>query len=252
MLKFFKTIFVAGLLAGTAPVAAFEIGDMTDLEKDQFGEQVREYLVQNPEVIMQALRELERRQQTAELQADEAMVAAYLDEIQNDGFSWEGGNPDGDIVLVEFMDYRCGYCRKAHKQVNDLIKTDGNIRLVIKEYPILGEESTNSSIVAIATLQSLGPDAYEKMYDELMVFNGPVNEKSIRFLSKKLGLDADVIITAMDAPSVLGHIQKTRQLGEQLRISGTPTFVFNDQIVRGYIPEDAMKQIVAELRATTD
>ena len=224
---------------------------MSDFEKDQFGEQVRDYLIQNPEVILNALRILEQRQKTADLQAEEMMIATYLQEIQNDGFSWVGGNPDGDITLVEFMDYRCGYCRKAHKQLADLVESDGNIRMVVKEYPILGVESTNSSMAAVATLQSLGPDAYKKMYDELMVFDGPVTDISIRFLAKKLGLDADVIIKAMDEPSVLAHIERTRQLGEQLNVTGTPTFVFNDQIIRGYVPEDAMKQIVAELRAAT-
>ncbi len=95
---------------------------------------------------------LEQRQQVAETQEDALLMANNIDEIQNDGYSWVGGNPDGDVTMVEFVDYKCGYCRKAHQEVANLVKSDGNIKLVVKEYPILGEDSYNLSRAAIATL----------------------------------------------------------------------------------------------------
>jgi protein-disulfide isomerase len=251
MYKTIKASLIAALITAGSPVFALDLDAMTPVEKEQFGQQVREYLLENPEIMIEVFSILEQRQQAAETKDDAALIANYIDEIQNDGYSWVGGNPDGDITMVEFMDYKCGYCRKAHKDVADIVKSDGNIKLVIKEYPILGEDSYNLSRAAIATLHSLGPDAYKKMYDQFIEHNGPVTNSAIEFLAKKVGLDGAVIIAQLDQTTVNQQIRKTRQLGETLKITGTPAFIINDQIVRGYIPRDAMKQVIAELRSQT-
>lgn len=251
MFNFIKSALLTGLLTASTPALALDLNAMSVQEKDQFGQQVREYLLQNPDIIMEVFSILEQRQQQDELEQDALLITSNLEEIQNDGFSWEGGNPDGDITLVEFLDYKCAYCRKAHGEVANLIKADGNIRLVVKEYPILSEDSYELSRAAIATLQSLGPDAYKKMYNQFIEHDGPVNDQVIAFLAKKVGLDGQVIITQMAEASVDEQIKRTRALGEALNVSGTPTFIFNDQIVRGYVPESAMKDIVAELRRQT-
>lgn len=246
-----KAIFISTILAVGAPALSLDLDAMTDLEKEQFGQQVREYLLQNPEVIVDVFTILEQRQQITEMQQDVALISQHLEEVQNDGYSWVGGNPDGDITLVEFVDYKCGYCRKAHKEVASLVKTDGNIKLIVKEYPILGEDSLNLSRAAVATLQSLGSDAYKKMYDQLITHNGPVTAEAIGFIANKVGLDGAVILAQLNQASVDDQIRKTRQLGETLSITGTPAFIINDQIIRGYIPGNAMEQIIAELRAHT-
>lgn len=240
-----------GAMTIFTPAQAFDLDAMTSTEKEQFGQIVRDYILDNPDIIMDAFRILEQRQQVADLNADTTMIAANLQEIQNDGFSWEGGNPDGDITLVEFLDYKCGYCRKAHSEVANLVKTDGNIRIIVKEFPILSQDSLDLSRAAIATLHSLGPDAYKKMHDLFIAHNGPVTDDAIRFLANKAGLDGNAIIAMKSNPIVDAQIDKTRQLGQDLNVNGTPTFIFNDQIIRGYIPEDNMRQIVAELRAQT-
>ncbi len=248
-----KTTAVIALLTFSSPAIALDLDldNMSGAEKDAFGQLVRDYILDNPDIIMDAFRILEQRQEVADLHADTTLIAENLQNIQHDGFSWEGGNPDGDITLVEFLDYKCGYCRKAHDEVASLVASDGNIRLIVKEYPILSQDSLNLSRAAVATLQSLGPDAYKKMHDLFISYNGPVTNDAISFLANKAGLDAPTIVAMMDEPSVDGQIGKIRQLGQALNVSGTPTFIFNDQIVRGYIPEDNMKQIVAELRAQT-
>ena len=125
-----------GLSLVTSPVQALDLNAMTDAEKAEFGTQVREYLLENPEVIIEAINILEQRNAAVEAQQDKELVAANADELFNDGYSWVGGNPDGDITLVEFMDYRCGYCRRAVPEVASLLAEDGNIRLIIKEFPI--------------------------------------------------------------------------------------------------------------------
>ena len=151
MYKIIKASLTAALLTAGSHVYALDLDAMSPVEKEQFGQQVREYLLQNPEIMIEVFSILDQRQEIAETQGDAVLIANNIDEIQNDGYSWVGGNPDGDITMVEFLDYKCGYCRKAHKDVADLVKTDGNIKLVVKEYPILSEDSYNLSRAARVT-----------------------------------------------------------------------------------------------------
>ena len=141
-----QSLFKAGVTAAAllcAPLAlaeeSFDFGAMTPAQKEAFGEAVRAYLLERPEVIMEAVSLLEEREAADQQAADKAMVQAQMDALLNDGFSWETGNPDGDLVVVEFLDYRCGYCRRAHPEVQKLVEQDGNIRLIVKEFPILGK-----------------------------------------------------------------------------------------------------------------
>jgi protein-disulfide isomerase len=227
---------------------AFDINAMNDEQREVFRQEVRAYLLDNPSVLVEAMNVLEKQQQQAETKADEFMLEQNAEELFNDGVSHVSGNPDGDIVIVEFMDYRCGYCRKAKPEVAELVKSDGNIKLITKEYPILGDASTASAKLAIATLQALGGEAYEKMHTALMVFNGPINPKSIRMLSKRNGLDAEKIIAQMDSAEVEEHIDRMHNLGRAMQVSGTPTFVVGGAILRGYVPLKGMRQIVAAER----
>lgn len=233
----------------SAPLAAQGIGDMTDAERATFRAEVRDYLLENPEVLLEAISVLEQRQAQAEAVMDQSMVLSNAEAIFESPFDWEGGNPDGDIVLVEFMDYRCGYCRRAQPDVERLISTDGNIRYIVKEFPILGEQSVMASRFAISTLQTLGDDAYELVHVALMEMRGDVTEDSLTRLAESLELDAEAILAGMSSPDVDAVIAANHQLAGILDISGTPTFVMNDQLLRGYAPYEGMAAMVAELRA---
>lgn len=236
------------LALGPAPAQAFDPANLSEAERIAFGEQVRAYLMENPEVILEAVNLLEQRQAAAEATRDEAMVAANLQELQNDGYSWVGGNPEGDITLVEFMDYRCGYCRKAAPEVAKLLEADGNIRLVIKEFPILGEASVLASRFAVATKQVAGDDAYKQVHDALIELGGEPNEVTLRRLAEGLSLDADAIVTAMDSDAVTSELMQTRALAQALAISGTPTFVLGNELLRGYLPADQLQILVDQER----
>lgn len=251
-MTFMQKLKAGLLLALTVSVpsaSATDFNAMTKAEKAQFGAQIREYLLENPEVVMEALTILQDRQQQAEQEQDTLLVQHYINDIQNDSISWVGGNPEGDITMVEFLDYRCGYCRRAHSDVDDLVKSDGNIRLIVKEYPILSEDSLLLARAAVATLQHHGPEAYKKIHDAFITYNGPVTAEAILFLAQQSDLDGTAIVQNMDTDNVSAHLTTIQQLGQNLHVSGTPTFIFNDQIIRGYIPLDAMKEIVADLRA---
>lgn len=239
---------LAALTFATAPAAAFDISAMSDEDRETFRAEIRAYLLENPEVIFEAVQILEERQAQAQASAEMDIIAANAEAIFDDGFSWIGGNPDGDITLVEFMDYRCGFCRRAAPEVEKLVEGDGNIRLVIKEFPILGEASMSMSRFAIATHQVAGDAAYKQVHDVLLSMNGDVSAPRLRRVATDLNLDADAILARMDAPEVTEVITRNRALAQVLNISGTPSFIVVDEVLRGFLPADEMGRIVEEKR----
>lgn len=236
----------AGLIA--TPALAFDIELMTADERTAFREEVRAYLLDNPEVLMEAIAVLERRDSAEQVANDQALVSVNREALFNDGYSHVGGNPEGDITFVEFFDYKCGYCRKAHPEMQALLAQDGNIRIIYKEFPILGEESMLASRFAIATQIVAGEDAYAKIHDALYEMRGNVTEQALTSLATDLGLDAKAIAGGMGDPRVDEIIAENHALAQRMAITGTPTFVMEDQMVRGYVPLAGMEQIVKELR----
>lgn len=246
-----KSLFTPALLAlfmGTTSAMAFDIDKMSDAERATFRTEIGAYLMDNPQIIMDAVAVLQQREAQAAAQDDMSLVATHADAIFDDGYSWVGGNLEGDITLVEFVDYRCGYCRKASSDVEELIKSDGNIRIIMKEFPILGEASTQSARFAIAVKQILGADTYKLTHDALISMRADVNETSLKRLAKGLGFDAAPILAHMESDEVSSEIAQTNALAQKLRITGTPTFVMQDELLRGYVPLDGMQQIVADKR----
>ena len=232
-----------------APVSAGGLGEMTPAERALFRQEVKAYLIENPEVIAEAMEALQSRQDQAEFQRDQQLLidnAAYLFDDAN---SWVGGNPDGDITVVEFMDYRCGYCRKAYEDIEALVKTDGNIKFVLKEFPILGEESVASARFAIAVLQLHGPDAYKTAHDNLMTLRGSPDAASLTRLATEMGLDPAPVLARMNADEVTAVLAANRALADVMSLTGTPAFAINKTLLRGYVPLDGLRAIVADERA---
>lgn len=222
---------------------------MTEAERAAFRAEVRAYLLENPEVLIEAMDVLQSREAETAAARDVQMLADNKEALLNDPASWVGGNPQGDITIVEFTDYRCGYCRKAFAEVEELVKSDGNIRFVLKEFPILGEDSVISSRFAIAVRQLHGDEAYKKAHDALITLRGTPDAATLGALAVDLGLEAGPIIARMNADEVTAVIAANHAMADKLQISGTPTFVLGDQLLRGYVPLDAMRQLVAEERA---
>lgn len=245
-----RTLPAAALIAclATGPAAALDLGTMSEAEKDAFGAAVRTYLLENPSVIFEAVDVYNAQQEALQSANDPALIAANADAIFNDGVSWVGGNPEGDITIVEFMDYNCGYCKQAHPEVAELVADDGNIRLVFKELPVLGENSVTAARFAIATLEVSGQDAYKAVHDALMAFRGEKNEEAFLRIAEALDLDAGPILAQMQSDTVTQVLVDNAELAATLGIRGTPGFVFENQMVRGYVPLDAMREIVAIAR----
>ncbi|MEL6958061.1 MAG: DsbA family protein [Pseudomonadota bacterium] len=244
-----RPILAATAIALTASTALADgLLDMSDAERDTFRAEVRQYLLENPEVLMEAIGVLEARQAEAEAMRDERAVALNKDALLNDGHSYVGGNPDGDITIVEFIDYRCGFCRRAHPEVAELIETDGNIRIITKEYPVLGEQSVLASRFAVATKTIAGDEAYAEISNALIALRSDVTEDSLRALGEAYDLPTDAIVEEMMSEATTTILQENRALGDRMAITGTPTFVFGDRMVRGYVQLPEMRRIVDQLR----
>ena len=241
-----------GLLASTVfmalPASSGGLGEMTAPERDAFRAEVRAYLIENPEVLVEAMNELQARDALSAAALEARVLQDQAELIFNDPASWVGGNPNGDITIVEFLDYRCGYCRKAEEELMELLKSDGNIRFIVKEFPILGEQSLLSSRFAIAVRQLHGDDAYKTAHDALITMRGDATPEALARLASEMGLEAQPILDRMDSEAVNSIIVANQALADLLQIGGTPTFVIDQTLVRGYVPLDEMRQIVAEQR----
>lgn len=237
------TALAASLLA--LPAAA----EMSVEEREALRAEIRAYLLENPEVLIEAMDILQMREEQAAAQRDLLLLADNAAAIFESPDDWVGGNPDGDVTVVEFMDYRCGYCRKAYAEVAELVKSDGNIRFVVKEFPILGEASMLSAQFAIAVRQLHGDAAYEAAHDALIALRGEPTVETLSRLATDLGHDPQPILDRMGTEEVMAVIKANHALADTLEISGTPTFVLKDMMVRGYVPLDAMRDIVAEVRS---
>ncbi|HFQ15512.1 MAG TPA: DsbA family protein, partial [Rhodobacteraceae bacterium] len=232
-----------------APVAATDITAMNAEETEAFGAAVRAYLLENPEVLMEAIAVLEQRQAQAQVADDASLIRTNAKDIFDDGYSVVMGNPDGDVTMVEFLDYRCGFCKRAFPEVQELLASDGNIRFVVKEFPILGDDSVLASQFAISTQILFGDEAYTKVHDELMTMRASVSEASLLAVAERLGLDGQAIMDGIDNPIINQVIGANHALAQRLKITGTPGFVVGEQMMRGYVPLENMRQIVAEVRA---
>jgi protein-disulfide isomerase len=227
---------------------ALDLSKMSVSERALLQEEIRLYILENPEIIMEAVEVLQKKEQQAAMQSDFELVKKHRKAIFEDGFSFTGGNRNGDITLVEFVDYRCGYCKKAHNEVEKLLSNDGNIRFIIKEFPILGDDSLELSKFALAVKIVHGDKMYKIVHDILIKMKAPPSKKAFDQITNNLNLDSSLVENAMDSNEVNGMIAYTRNLAERLKISGTPTFVLNDELIRGYVPFDALINIVENKR----
>jgi protein-disulfide isomerase len=241
---------LAAGLALAAPAAAETA--YTDEERTALRSEIRAYLLEHPEVLFEAVAEFERRNAMAQADMDDALIELNAEDIFADGHSWVGGNPDGDITLVEFVDYRCGFCRRAHEHVVDFVEGDGNVRFVVKEFPILGPQSEMSSRLAIAVLHLGGDDAYETVHERLLTIEGDLDETLIGGIASELDLDPAAVMERMGSDEVTAILMENRALAQRLQINGTPTFVLGTpedaQLIRGFVPADDLRSVAADIR----
>jgi protein-disulfide isomerase len=224
---------------------AEETGGAAGLPVEQIEQIVRDYLMREPELIYQALEELQRRQAAAETERQRAAIAANREQLINDAGDPVAGNPDGNVTLVEFFDYQCSYCRQVVKSVRELIDGDQELRVVFKEFPILGEASV---IAARAALAARAQDRYLPFHFALMGTRD-LSLDAIMQLAEQVGLDTERLARDMHAPAIEQQLQANFALAQTLGIEGTPAFVIGEAVVPGAVDKGRLAGLVEEARA---
>lgn len=229
-----------GFRAGQQPTTASE-----NLPQDAFERRVRDYLVANPEVIVEAMQNLERKQREAEQTEAQAALTAHRDELLNSPESPVGGNPQGDVTMVEFFDYNCPYCRQVAPAMVAAEDGDPQLRIVYKEFPILGP---NSLFAARAALAARRQNLYPQFHKAMMQVSGAADEAQVIAVAEEIGLNVEQLRTDMQDPAIDAEIERNLALARALRINGTPGFVIGDEVLRGATDLQTMQRLIDQAR----
>lgn len=236
-----KRIFVAALLL-VLPLAATAQDALTE---DRVRELVRETILANPEILVEAIAILEERAAQERVTGSADMIAAQREQLEQDPNAPVLANADGDVTIVEFFDYNCPYCRRAAPTIENLVEADPGIRLVYREWPILGEGSVFAARAALASRQQ---GLYEEFHWAMMDMSGRAEERSVLTIAAEIGLDIDQLRADMEAPEVAEHIETSMRLADLLGITGTPTFILGENLVPGAVEQEVLQRLVDEVR----
>ena len=210
---------------------------------------VRAYLMEHPEIIVEALQDFEaKRAEEEERRATEA-ISTLIQQLNENELSPVGGNPDGDVTIVEFYDYNCPYCKREAPEITKLLAEDGNIRFVYKEWPILSPDSEVAARVALAAWQQ-DEETYFQLHDTLMAHRGKLDKATIMAYAEAAGLDMAQLEKDMTSAAVEAEIQHVRQLAEQIGLTGTPAYIIDGKLVPGAVGIEELRKMVDAARAS--
>ncbi|WP_436641193.1 DsbA family protein [Microbaculum sp. FT89] len=244
---------VAGLAKDTADSSDSDqapAGQTPALDAETLGPVVRDYLIANPDILEEMLAALESKREKDETVARTEALAANREAIFNSPDSPVVGNPTGDVTLVEFFDYNCGYCKRMLPAMIDLMKTDPNLRVVFKEWPVLSEGSGEAARIALGVLK-VAPEKYLDYHVELMGQPGGgdgIGQKQALAVVEKLGLDKDAVVAAAKDPAVDEQISENYKIAEALGLRGTPSYVIGEDVIPGAVSLEELQSKIAKAR----
>lgn len=247
-LKFKTLLATACLVLGTAAAMPFAAQALDDTQKKEFGAFIREYLISHPEVIQEAQAALEKKQAEEQAKASTEAVDRNKDAIFSAADDVNLGNPKGDVTVVEFFDYNCGYCKQALPDMNALLEKDKNIRFVLKEFPILGPDSLAAHRVADA-FRKLKRDKYNDFHQALLGGHGRATEARAIEIAGTLGVSEADIRDMMKKSPADDSIREAYRVAQELGVSGTPSYVIGNEPVFGAIGASELSAKVANVRA---
>jgi len=213
---------------------------------DHIRQVVKDYLIKNPEVMLEVQDALNDKQEKKIAESQTSTLQSKKDEIFNSPNDAVLGNPKGSVTLVEFFDYNCGYCKKSYPDLENLIKSDPKLRVVIKDFPILGPDSVKAHIVARAVMK-LMPEKYAEFHKELLTIPGRSNEEKAIKIAVKLGVDEQKLRSTMQDESLQQAFVDNGQLAYALGINGTPSYILGNNVLVGAVGENILKAKIAEL-----
>lgn len=239
------TALLVGLAVAAALGAAPASAQTPAVPREAIEEVIREYLLSHPELIIESLRRAQQREREAARAQGRAAVLSHRQALSHDPDSPVGGNPSGDVTVVEFFDYRCPHCRRMAPVIKALLAQDPRVRLVYKEMPILGEESM---IAARAALAARRQGKYAEAHDRLMTESGPLTPASVVAALAAIGLDPGRLRADMEAPEVAALLGRELALAQALGIDGTPAFVVGGELVVGAVDLGTLQDLITQAR----
>ena len=258
MSLFSRSLAVAGLVVvggligyyygNVAPPAQNEppVVSQTVLDREATREIIREYLLERPEVLEEAMIALRARRQEEKRARTQAAIADNRAALLSHEMSPVSGNPDGDVTLVEFFDYACGYCKRSLSVMINLLRNDPQLRIVWKEFPVLGPVSR---IAARASMAAARQGRYLAFHEAVMGSRDGLSEDALLAMAGRVGLDVGRLQQDMADPAIQAYLEETHQLARELGIDGTPAFLVGDTLVPGAVGEARLKQLIAEARS---
>ncbi|MEM9433008.1 MAG: DsbA family protein [Pseudomonadota bacterium] len=236
-----RHVFAAACLVLAVPLSAMA----QSLSEAELKALVLDTIRENPEIVMEAVEILRAREAEAQAARAAEVLSSQRDLLERDPNAPVLGNPDGDVTLVEFFDYNCGFCKQVFPRVKALIDEDPNLRVVMREWPILSEGSIEAARLSLAAREQ---GMYNEFHDALMASRGRAGEATALRIAEDLGLDVDKLKEDAASDVISAHIDTSRALSEALGVSGTPAFVIGSEIVPGAIELDDMKALIAQAR----
>jgi protein-disulfide isomerase len=230
------------VLAPWRPTAAEELAPE---QRPAIEKIIHDYLLQHPDVLIEALQAAQEKLKSEAGEKAKQALAARRKEIFDDTETPVGGNPKGDVTLVEFFDYRCPYCKQVQPRLQELLGGDHQLRIAYKEFPILGAVSVTAARAALAAQRQ---GKYEALHNAMMVASGQITDDTVYEVAKTVGLAVDRLKRDMAAPQIDAALKANHELADALDITGTPGFVIGEQIVPGAMDLSSLKQLVAEAR----
>ncbi len=234
---------LASVLATTAPASAFD-----DAQKKEIGDIVRQYLIDNPEVLLEAQEALQAKRDEATAAKASSAIDQNKQELFSDASDLVLGNPKGDVTIVEFFDYNCTYCKHAIKDMSALIKSDSNVRFVLKEFPILGQDSIEAHKIALA-FRAIAPEKYGQFHMALLGGTSHADKDTALKVAESLGVTKAEIAKQVSAKAGEQSVKESYQLAEALGIQGTPAYIIGSDMIPGAAGLDVLTQKVANMRA---
>ncbi|MEZ5765271.1 MAG: DsbA family protein [Xanthobacteraceae bacterium] len=244
-------LLAPAILAATVALAPASVSAQTfsDPQREEIHKIIRDYLIEHPEVLEEASAELTRRQSAAEAAKQASMVKKHAETIFNSPRGVVVGNRSGDVNFVEFFDYNCGYCKRAMQDMLDLMKSDPKVRVVLKEFPVLGQGSIEAAQVAIAVrMQDASGKKYLDFHQKLLNSRGQIDKAKALAAAKETGLDMARLEKDMAGAEIKATLEENFRIAEDMGLNGTPSYVIGDQVVVGAIGLPALKEKIAMAR----
>ena len=246
-MSFFNSLAAGALLAIGSTTSLFA-QEFSGQQKIEIEKVVHDYLIANPEVIKDAIDELGKREKVAEAATREKAVSQHRDKIVNSPNQAVVGNPNGDVTLVEFFDYNCGYCKKSLNSVAKLIEADPKLRVVLKDFPVLGPESVEAAQVATAARMQLDSQKFWDFHRKLLSTRGHIGKQQALAAAREVGADMARIEKDMSSAETKAALKEVAALADELRFDGTPAWVIGKEPIIGALPYAQMKAKVDNMR----